>query len=105
MQVDRKHTDIYLGIRANDESALAALYTKNYPGVEAFVVRNSGTADQAKDVYQEAFISVWQHTQSGRFREQDTGSIHGYLYQIAKNKWLDHLRSVAFKKTAPLPEV
>jgi RNA polymerase sigma factor (sigma-70 family) len=105
LQVDSKYTGTYSDIKANDESALAALYTYNYPKVEAYVIRNSGTADQARDVYQEAFITVWQHIQSNRFREQDTGSIHGYLYQVAKNKWLDYLRSSRFKKTAPLPDV
>lgn len=105
MQVDSKYSATYSDIKANDESALAALYTENYPKVEAFVVRNSGTADQARDVYQEAFITVWQHIQSNRFREQDTGSVHGYLYRIAKNKWLDYLRSGMFKKTSPLPEI
>lgn len=104
MRIESKHSSAYSRIKANDESALAALYTENYPKVEAFVIRNSGTADQAKDVYQEAFIIVWQHVKNDRFREQDTGSINGYLYQIAKNKWLDYLRSSAFRKTYPLTD-
>jgi len=105
LQVDSKYAASYSDIKANDESALAALYTHNYPKVEAFVIKNSGTTDEARDVYQEAFITAWQHIQRNRFKEQDEGSLHGYLYQIAKNKWLDYLRSSRFKKTESLANV
>jgi len=35
------------------------------------------------------------------FKAENGTAISGYLYQIAKNKWVDHLRSSKFKRTVP----
>lgn len=75
------------------------LYVINYPKVKSFVLQNSGSAEQAKDVYQEAFIAVWKNVRKGKFEPQSDTSLNGYLYQIAKNKWIDYLRSAHNRKT------
>ncbi|HEX8460782.1 MAG TPA: sigma-70 family RNA polymerase sigma factor [Segetibacter sp.] len=81
-------------IRSNDEKALKLFYQNNYPKVERYVLDNCGNIDEAKDVYQEAFIAVWRNIQLDRFQPQHEASLDGYLYQVAKNKWIDHLRKV-----------
>jgi RNA polymerase sigma factor (sigma-70 family) len=86
---------------AFDDEGLQALYKHNYAKTEAFVVANSGTADEAKDVYQEAFIAVWQNLRTGRFVQQDGKSLEAYLFQIAKFKWYDHLKTA--KKIRAVP--
>ncbi|MGB8194838.1 MAG: sigma-70 family RNA polymerase sigma factor [Chitinophagaceae bacterium] len=88
----------FRAIRQNDESVLGQLYASNYPRVESFVVNNSGTADQAKDVFQEAFIAVWRNIQLDRFQPQSGAGLDAYLFQIAKNKWMDYLRSGHYTK-------
>ena len=79
-------------IKANDEHALKTLYVANYPGVEKYVLNNSGSVEDARDVYQEAFIAVWRNIVLDKFTMTHGGSINGYLYQVAKNKWMDVLR-------------
>lgn len=91
-------------IRENDEKALKNLYQENYPKTERYVLDNSGTADEAKDIYQEAFIAVWRNIQLGRFQLQPNSSLEGYLFQVAKNKWLDYLRTAKRKPVVPLTE-
>jgi RNA polymerase sigma factor (sigma-70 family) len=91
-------------IKANDETVLKSFYENNYSKVEKYVLNNSGTADQAKDVYQEAFIAVWRNIQMDRFSPENEGALTGYLFQIARNKWLDYIRSNHYKKTIPLSE-
>ena len=86
-------------IKSNDSVALKALYTSNYHKIEHLVLKNSGTREHAKDVYQEAFICVWNNVKNNAFVPQNDSSLQGYLYQIAKNKWMDVLRSNRFKKT------
>lgn len=76
-------------IRANDEKVLKLLYRENYPQVEKYVLANNGTAEEAKDIFQEAFIATWRNIQLGKFTE---GSLEAYLFRIAKNKWIDYLR-------------
>lgn len=94
----------FQAIRENDEKALQDLYQKNFYKTERYVLDNSGTTDEAKDIYQEAFIAVWRNVQLGRFQPQHNGSLEGYLFQLAKNKWLDHLRTARRKPVVPLTE-
>ncbi|MBO3117741.1 sigma-70 family RNA polymerase sigma factor [Winogradskyella sp. DF17] len=86
-------------IKQNDSLGLKQLYVTNYPKIELLVLKNSGTKDQAKDVYQEAFLALWQNIKQDKFIPKTESSINGYLYTIAKNKWMDVLRSQGFKKT------
>ena len=86
-------------IKNNDSSTLKSIYTKNYPKVEVLVLKNNGTKEHAKDIYQEAFLAVWQNIKQDKFIPKSKSSINGYLYTIAKNKWMDVLRSQGYKKT------
>jgi len=85
-------------IKFNDESALRTLYKNNYFKIETLILKNNGTVEQAKDVYQEAFIAVWKNIKNNKFLPESNNAINGYLYTIAKNKWMDYLRSPAYKK-------
>lgn len=85
--------------KANNTVQLKAFYQFNYPKVEAFVLKNSGGKDEAKDVFQEAFIAVWHNIKCDKYTEAGEASINAYIFTIAKNKWMDVLRSKGFKKT------
>lgn len=89
-------------IKANDNKMLKALYHENYYKVEIYVVNNNGSADEARDIYQEAFIAVWRNIQLDKFTVVDGSSVGGYIYRVAKNKWLDHLRSSHRTKVIPI---
>ena len=86
-------------IKANNSITLKTIYRLNYPKVELLVLNNNGTKEHAKDIYQEAFIVTWNNIKNNHFIPQNESAIEGYLYTIAKNKWLDFLRSKQFKKT------
>lgn len=75
------------------------MYLENYGKVEAYILSNSGRTDQAMDIFQEAFLVVWQHIKEGRYTDLRHDSLNAYLYRIAKNKWIDYLRSDLYKKT------
>jgi RNA polymerase sigma factor (sigma-70 family) len=86
-------------LKRNDNKTLRNLYVTNYPKIEVLVLKNSGTKADAKDIYQEAFLAVWQNVKQNKFIPKSESSINGYLYTIAKNKWMDILRSQGYKKT------
>ncbi|WP_426431084.1 RNA polymerase sigma factor [Winogradskyella sp. HB-48] len=86
-------------IKRNDSITLKRIYNNNYPKIETLVLKNNGTKAYAKDIYQEAFLAVWQNVKQDKFIPQSESSLSGYLYTIAKNKWLDVLRSQGYKKT------
>ena len=80
------------GVIRNDHLVLKELYEENYGKTRNYVLQNSGTEEQAKDVYQEAFIAFWKNARQGRIKTDVAGSVEGYIFSIAKNKWLDQLR-------------
>ena len=85
-------------IKANDEGALKSLYNGNYFKIEKYVLNNNGTIEDAKDIYQETFLAVWRNIQLDKFNPESENALEGYLFRIAKNKWLDHLRSGHYRK-------
>lgn len=89
-------------IKANDQIALKQFYKSNYYKIEALVLKNSGSIEHAKDIYQDSFIAVWKNLKAKKFEPKNETALQGYLYQIAKNKWMDVLRSNTFKKTNTL---
>lgn len=89
-------------IKTNDELVLKQLYINNYKKVELFILKNNGTMPQAKDIYQETFITVWKNIKEDKFSPNNDTAIQGYLFQIAKNKWTDYLRSSQYKRMSPL---
>lgn len=84
------------GLRCNNARTLSALYTKHFPAVRSYVLQNNGSEDDARDVFQESIVVLWLGVKEGRVvPEADAG---GFLFRVAKNKWLDVLRSAAHKQ-------
>ncbi|MFK7756277.1 MAG: RNA polymerase sigma factor [Flavobacteriales bacterium] len=77
----------------NDEVAIAKFYQRNFMKTQSYVLKNSGTVEDAKDVYQEAFIVLWRKVTDGQRQIKDESKAAGFLYQVSKNKWLDQLGS------------
>ena len=88
----------------HDRSTLKEIYSKNYPSVEAYITQNSGSSDDAKDIFQEAITAAWLNAKEGKFIPQDETSLGGYIYRIAKFKWLDRVKSKSYKSTMRLAE-
>jgi len=86
-------------IKQNDATTLKELYKINFIKVKRYVLKNSGSEQQAKDIYQEAFLAMWRNIKNDKFSAESETAINGYIFQIAKNKWMDHLRSLRYKNT------
>ncbi len=86
-------------IKKNDAATLKKLYRTNFSKVKSYVSKNHGDEQQAKDVYQEAFVAMWRNIKDNKFSAESETAINGYIYKIAKYKWLDHLRSSRYANT------
>lgn len=84
-----KDADILARMEKGDESALEYLYQKYYRMMINLVTSNSGTEYEAKDIYQEALIVLWQKAVSGNLVL--TSKLSTYLYSICKNLWRKEL--------------
>ncbi len=84
-----KDVEILNKIRDGDEGALDYLYKKHFRMMTNLVLKNSGTEEEAKDVYQEALLAFWQKASSGNLVL--TSKISTYLYSICLNQWRKEL--------------
>ena len=57
--------EIFERISKGDEKALEVVYSKYYRMMTKLVVTNSGTEEEARDVYQDALVVFWQKARSG----------------------------------------
>lgn len=94
-----------IAIKANDEPTLQRLYQENYHKTEKYVLENQGTVAEARDIFQEAFIAAWRNIKLDKFHPANESSLAGYLYTIAKYKWLDCLRSAHYRKTVSMDNI
>lgn len=80
--------DLYARFRAGDRDAMAVLFRRHRDDVFALCCRLVDD-DAAADLLQETFLRVWRHhrTFAGRSR------FSTWLYTIARNTCMDHLRS------------
>ncbi len=85
------------GLHRNDPAVIRALYTEHFPSVKQYVLQNSGTGSDAQDVFQEAMTVLWLTVKDGRFHTGTGTDPGGFLFRVAKNKWLDVVRSAAHK--------
>lgn len=76
-------------IKIGDESALEFLYKKHYRMIVRLVMKNSGTEDEAKDIFQEALFTFWRKVIQDNLIL--TSKISTYLYSICLNLWRKEL--------------
>ncbi len=70
--------------------ALKQVYKNNFPMVEHLVLSNSGSKDDAKDIFQDTMVAFYNTVKTTDFRL--SGKISTYLFAVAKNLWLRKIR-------------
>ncbi|MBQ6086483.1 MAG: RNA polymerase sigma-70 factor [Bacteroidales bacterium] len=91
--------EITEAIRAGSRDIFDSFYRVEFLNVLHFVKRYLGYDDSvAEDIAQESFVSVWQT----REKLDSNYSIRTYLYTIARNKTMNHLRDMARAKANTL---
>lgn len=77
------------GLAKNDRKAVETIYRENYNMVQALVLKNSGNIDDAKDIFQEAMIVLYERVQSEAF--ELNCQIKTYIYSVSRRLWLKKL--------------
>lgn len=77
-------------LRNGDNQLLELLYQKHAPMVSRWVKQNSGSAADARDVFQEAILALYNKACDSSYVLNC--AIGGLLFQICKNKWIDQIR-------------
>lgn len=81
--------ELLKGLARNDRKATAAIYKEHYGMVQALVVNNSGTPDDARDVFQETMMVLYDKARSGSF--ELNCQLKTYMYSVGRRIWLKKL--------------
>ena len=83
--------DLLEALAANDANAIETIYRDNYSAIKAFIIKNNGYADDARDIFQEAMIIIFEKAKSGSFVL--SCRLQTYLYSVCRRLWLKKLQN------------
>jgi len=86
------------GLVNDDSKAIETIYKENYNMVQAFILNNNGTYDDARDIFQEAMITLYEKAKSESFVL--TCQIKTYVYSVCRRLWLKRLQQLGRYITA-----
>lgn len=87
------HSDqaLLTALRGNDmDKAVRALYRQYYEVLSIYTRQNSGSQQDAEDVFQEVVVTFIELVNQNKFRGES--SIKTFLYSLNKHIWLNELK-------------
>ncbi len=82
-------TALLEGLAKQDKKAIETIYKENFNLVQALVLNNNGNPDDAKDIFQEAMIVLYQKVKSGAF--ELNCQLKTFVYSVCRRLWLKRL--------------
>ena len=86
-----KEAELLKSLAKNEKSAIDAIYRDNYKLIQQLIINNNGTEDDARDIFQETLIVLYQKAKSDSF--ELNCQIRTYVYSVARRLWLKRLQS------------
>ncbi len=92
MKTDLNEQNLLKGLAKNDAKAVETIYKENYNLVQTLILNNNGSADDARDIFQEAMIVLYENAKNESFVL--TCKITTYVYSICRRLWLKRLQQL-----------
>lgn len=87
MHNDQRYID---ALRRNDERLIREIYKQHSSQVMRWVISRGGSSDDARDIFQEALVALFEKAQNVNFVL--TCPLGALLHVICSRKWVDRLR-------------
>ena len=90
MGITEQEKIAFKAIGNNEKEAIELVYKENYGLIQHYVVYNNGTEDDARDIFQEAMMVLYEKSKQPDF--ELTCQIKTYLYSVCRRLWLKKLQ-------------
>jgi RNA polymerase sigma factor (sigma-70 family) len=98
------------GLALNDHKSVETIYKLFYNMVQTLIVNNNGSADDARDIFQETVIVLYEKAKSGSF--ELNCQLKTYVYSVSRRLWLKKLQQqqkyipnlIGLDETVPVEE-
>lgn len=101
MRTETNEQKLLEGLAQNDRKAIETIYRQHFNMVQSLILSNSGYPDDARDIFQEAMIVLYEKARSGSF--ELNSQLKTYLYSVCRRLWLKRLSQL--QKISISPEV
>jgi len=81
------------GLAGNDKQCIETIYRLNYTMIQTFVLSNNGSADDARDIFQEAMVVLYEKSRDTTFSLNC--QIKTYVYSVCRRLWLKRLQQLS----------
>jgi RNA polymerase sigma factor (sigma-70 family) len=78
------------GLAISDKKAVETIYRENFNTIQALIINNNGSADDAKDIFQESMIVLYEKVRTEGFELHC--QIKTFIYSVARRLWLKRLQ-------------
>src|SRR4051812_16726147 len=94
MEIERNYSDRevieIIGSGNNFDGVIRYLYKMNYRRIQAYTIQNSGSDEDAQDIFQEVIVTFIELVKQEKFRGES--SISTFLLALNRNIWLNELK-------------
>jgi RNA polymerase sigma factor (sigma-70 family) len=78
------------GLALNDRKSVETIYKLFYNMVQTLIINNNGSADDARDIFQETVIVLYEKAKTGSF--ELNCQLKTYVYSVSRRLWLKKLQ-------------
>lgn len=66
-------------------NTIEVLYSREYPKIRSYILKNSGNEEDARDIFQEVIMKLFTHIKLGKFNEEY--ELAGFMFSVGRNAW------------------
>ena len=98
-----KSNDWYLnGLKEQSRNVLIAFKDDFFPMIRDYVLKNSGTIEDAEDIFSDGLEAIYRKVQGGEFVL--TSKLSTFLFAVCQNKWNNKLRRKKYTSTVTIDD-
>jgi RNA polymerase sigma factor (sigma-70 family) len=86
---DSQELTLLSGLAKNDRHAAESIYSRHFGMIQSLIINNNGSPEDARDVFQEAMIVLYERSRQPDFELQC--QLKTYLYSVCRRLWLKRL--------------
>ena len=90
MKINPSEIELLEGLARNDRQAVEALYKAHYGMIQNMIINNNGSVDDARDIFQEAMIVLYEKSKNDAFELNCL--LKTYIYSVCRRLWLKKLQ-------------
>jgi RNA polymerase sigma factor (sigma-70 family) len=89
LSIESNEKALLEGLARDNRQAIETIYKQNYNMVQTLILNNNGSTEDAKDIFQEAIIVLYEKVRSGSL--ELNCQIKTYVYSVCRRLWLKRL--------------